>query len=178
MPVSDLSHVPVVMSEVMRLNPGRVYDVGVGFGKYGVLCREVLDATYGRCRPNDWGVVINGVEGFVKYRNPCWELYDDVLHGVDIASIYDTIIGYDLVLFMDVMEHFPKEVGQTILQTLVQNNKQVIVSVPIGDCPQGAVFGNEYEVHRASYQPKDFNMYNGIVLHRGTCFVMSIKGGH
>lgn len=175
MPVSDLSHVPAVMGEVVRLGPRRICDVGVGFGKYGVLCREVLDATYGRCRRNEWHTVIDGIEGFVNYNNPCWGVYDGLdIH--DISCVYQALVNYDLVLFMDVMEHFPKEVGQTILQTLVQNNKQVIVSVPIGDCPQGAVFGNEYEVHRASYQPKDFDMYNGIVLHRGTCFVMSIKG--
>ncbi len=44
MPVSVYNHVPAVLEEVQRLNPHTVMELGVGFGKWGVLVREVLDA--------------------------------------------------------------------------------------------------------------------------------------
>jgi hypothetical protein len=54
MGTSDAANIPFVVSELQRLQPQSILDVGMGFGKWGVLAREYLDVWGGRCRPADW----------------------------------------------------------------------------------------------------------------------------
>lgn len=175
MPVSDPANVSPIMAEIDRLQPAGVCELGIGFGKYGVLAREVLDAKHGRVRHEDWKTPIVGVEGFEGYNNPLWVAYNEV-HIKDIREWYSVVLGWPLVLMVDSLEHIEKLEAYTILGHLVQNNNRVIVSVPIGVCPQGAVFDNELEKHRSSWWPEDFGQYNAKVLHSGVCHVVSIKG--
>lgn len=176
MPVSDVANITPIMTEVARLRPRTVLDLGVGFGKYGVLCREVLDATYGRWRPMEWEARIDGVEGFKAYANPCYGQYNSVGFE-DFSKNLDKYTGYDLVLMLDSLEHLDATTGGIVLQTLVQNNKNVIVSVPLGVCPQEDVFGNAFETHRTTFNgPEDFSMYTYRQIYKGVCLVLSING--
>ena len=77
MPVSDYHAVSDIMGEIQRISPKSVLDLGVGFG-WGVLCREILDARFGRCEKEDWQALIRGVEIWRPYRNPTWCSYDSV----------------------------------------------------------------------------------------------------
>lgn len=181
MPISDYRHIPQVLDEVYRLQPERTIELGIGFGKWGVLLREVLDAMYGHCRTDQWNRMIWGVEGFARYRNPCWDTYT----GVDICDFTsDTsngmtwnLAGWDLVLMMDSLEHLEPEIGAAFLDSLVMCNKQVIISVPNGYMPQDeAVYGNELEKHRTTFHGPEFDRYEHTVLHLGLCRVVSIKG--
>lgn len=175
MPVSEMDNVPAIARFVAQLKPRGIMDLGVGFGKYGAICREVLDAVEGRCNRSLWTCKIAGIEGFEDYRNPLWDVYDKVVVA-NIEKVYETVKGWPLVLLVDVLEHFDAEVGKAILHTLVENNENVIVSVPLGSCPQGAVFDNELERHRTTFERKDLASYNGRVLHEGVCLVLAIKG--
>lgn len=176
MPVSEMSNIAPIMQEVVRLRPKVVVDLGVGGGKYGVLCREALDWVHGRCAPETWQAMIVGMEGFESYRNPAWSCYTNV-EIVDFVAVYEKIQNCDLVMMIDSLEHLDMPTAKTVLETLVKNNKHVIISVPIGECPQGEVFGNTYEKHRSTWSgPRDFLKYNFRVLHEGVCCVVSIKG--
>jgi hypothetical protein len=176
MPVSDVSNIAPILNEVVRINPEGLIELGVGFGKYGALCREVLDAVHGRCRPDQWEHRIFGLEGFMKYNNPVWGAYDQVFQG-DFAQCADGIKGWPLVMMIDSLEHLEKAEAQTLLHQLVENNERVIISVPVGNCPQDGVFGNDYEKHRSTWSgPGEFSAYNYRVLHQGVCCVVSIKG--
>ena len=177
MPVSDYRHIPQVLDEVYILQPQRTIELGIGFGKWGVLLREVLDAMYGRCRPDQWRRLIWGVEGWDKYRNPCWDCYN----GVDVGNFATEhtwkAVGWDLVMMMDSLEHLEPEQGREFLVRLVEDNKHVIVSVPNGFMPQDeAVYGNELEKHRTTFHGSEFDCYDHKVLHLGLCRVVSIKG--
>lgn len=186
MPVSSIDSIPAIINEVYRLQPKTVLELGVGFGKYGVLCREVLDAMHGRCRPDQWEAKIIGWEAHRSYFNPCWYAYDQVIvSAFDADEEYtcgeeslDRMRGHDLVLMIDSLEHLEPGRGTDFLNWLVARNKHVIVSVPVEPCPQGAVFGNEYETHRTHYNGSEFERFNPTILHRGLCQVMSIKGKH
>lgn len=188
MPVSDLGSVFPIMQEVVSLRPKRILDLGIGFGKYGALCRETLEAVHGRCKVADFQVVMNGVEGFLAYKNPLWKLYDNI-YVEDIRDNYtsERYSGYDIVLAVDVIEHIEKKEAFKILSHLVANNKYVIVSVPLGNCPQGTVFGNELETHRTRFDSwADFlQVPDGgvpllpfgtqvISLHKGVCGVVRL----
>lgn len=162
------------MSEVHRLQPERMIELGIGCGKYGALCREMLDGIYGRCRPDQWLRRIDGVEIWEPYRNPMWGCYDEV-RIADFAECPPA--GYDLVLMVDSLEHVVPEVGAQLLAALVERNRHVIVSVPNGPMPQDEpVHGNPHERHLATYYGLEFNRYDPRVLHLGLCRVVSIKG--
>lgn len=173
MPISSWGNIPAVMNEIYRLQPKTVIDLGVGFGKWGTLAREVLDAMHGRCRPDQWKVPIVGVEAWEAYQNPAWEVYDAV--GIyDFAK--DPPRGFDLVLMIDSLEHLEPEAGRAFLAELLEHNKHVIVSVPIEYMPQGAAYGNKFETHRTHHSGAEFDQYQPTVLHRDSVLTVSMKG--
>ena len=53
---------------------------------------------------------------------------------------------YDLIIFGDVIEHMKVEDAQEVLEYARPRCRDMIVSVPFL-LPQGAVYGNPYEVH-------------------------------
>lgn len=168
------------MSEIHRLQPERMIELGVGFGKYGALCREMLDGIYGRCRPDQWQRKIYGVEAFEAYRNPAWNCYDSVTIGdfsaQGLLKGWD-FSGWDLVLMVDSLEHLEPEPGAAFLAQLVEKNRNVIISVPNGPMPQDEpVYGNPYERHLTTYYGREFSKYDPRTLHLGLCRVVSIKG--
>lgn len=175
MPISNWSQIPAIMNEVYRLQPKTVLDLGIGFGKYGALLREVLDGMHGRCRKNQWEAQICGMEAHAGYANPAWGCYTSVTLW-DFTKDYDLITGLDLVLMIDSLEHMEPDAGTLFLDKLVANNKHVIVSVPIEYMPQGAVYGNELEAHRTHHKGDEFDRFSPTVIFAGATRVFSIKG--
>lgn len=172
MPLSDAGNFAPIMHEACRLRPNKVLELGIGFGLYGVGLRQYLDIGQGRYNREDWKIEIVGVEGFQAYKSPLWACYNNVyIHDFSTREYK----GYDLVLMVDSLEHLDKPCGEKLLDGLVHSNKNVIVSVPNGDFPQGAVNGNELERHRARWMYNDFPVYKRC-LHKGTCLIFSIPG--
>lgn len=166
MPTSDLANIAPIMRIVIPLKPLSVLDLGIGAGKYGGLCREYLDVRLGHMKREDWRVRIHGVEGFADYRVPAWDSYDEV-RIEDFTRRYQTYRGYDLVLAIDSVEHVAKDVGIDMIATLTENNRMLIVSVPQGEWPQGAVHGNELERHRATWHAEDLRNLGGRIIQCG-----------
>lgn len=54
---------------------------------------------------------------------------------------------YDLIIFGDVLEHLTVEDAQALLKYSFPRCRDMIVAVPFL-YPQGAIYGNPYEVHR------------------------------
>jgi hypothetical protein len=175
MPVSDFHAVSDIMGEIQRLSPRTVLDIGVGFGKWGVLCREILDARFGRCRRDQWEEVrIVGYEAWGQYENPAWGAYNVV---VRIPYVGQQERGWGVVLMIDVLEHFAPERGRQVLSGLVKQNAHVIVSVPNGPMEQGETFGNPYEAHRWTFNGvEEFKHYKFKLIHQSVCTVVSIEG--
>lgn len=193
MPTSDYHAVSDIMGEIQRLSPRSVLDLGVGFGKYGVLCREILDARFGRCQQEQWQADIVGYEAWTGYRNPVWAAYSRLYDGAygffdeKLAMAAKLLPGlqvvafsyYDLVLMIDSLEHLEPSYGRKFLRSLVQNNRHVIVSVPNGKMEQGEVFGNPHEAHRWTFNgTEEFAEYDFNLIHQSVCTVVSIKGAY
>jgi hypothetical protein len=130
-------------------------DVGVGFGKWGILCREVLDVYQNRVSPQEWSVRIDGIEIHEAYRNPLWELAYDEVRIADAFKLIDSLGVYDLVICCDVIEHFDKQVGHRFLVKLLQHAGVAIITSPRGFAPQGPIYNNEYETHRSGWSASD-----------------------
>lgn len=174
MPISNWNQIPAIMNEVYRLQPKTVLDLGIGFGKYGPLLREVLDGMHGCCRPAQWGKMLVGYEAHEDYENPCWNCYN-VVWPRNFAA-HEIIMGFDVALMVDSLEHLEPERGAAFLEELIQRNKHVIISVPVVHMPQEAVYGNEFERHRTHYSLNSFDQYNPEILFKGETAVFSIKG--
>ena len=60
MPVSIQFQITPCVSRIIGAQPKSVLDVGCGFGKWGYLCREYLDAFHGRFRREDGTAFVIG----------------------------------------------------------------------------------------------------------------------
>ena len=146
MPSSYSHQIPIIVDELVKLQPKRVLDIGVGRGKYGLLARE-----YGNAE------VVDGVEGDESYITPYHEaIYDELFVG-DIRGALDQIPkDYDVVLMIDVIEHMSKEDGHKILQYF---KCPIIVSTPAIDYPQEDP-DHPLENHVSKWTLADFKEYN------------------
>lgn len=155
MPSSRFDLIPFILNRVVMWRPKSILDIGVGFGKYGVLFREYLDI-WDVDKPYDHkGLRLIGVEAFEKYRNPVWDVYDKV-YTEDILTILPELSreSFDLLFMGDVIEHLTKEEGVRILSSL--NYKRLIIVTPRMVSDQKAVYGNPYEIHKSQWSEEDF----------------------
>jgi len=171
MPVSDYHQISDVLHIVEQASPNSVLDVGVGFGKWGLLCREVLEIYKERVQPESWTITIDGIEIHEPYRNPLWTLAYDEIHIGDAFQTLDGLGRYDLILCCDVIEHFDKSVGRQLLSKLLSHSDIAIVTSPRGNAPQGAIYGNEYERHRSQWSGPDFKDFPHIYKEIGFTFM-------
>ena len=62
---------------------------------------------------------------------------------------------YDLVLLIDVLEHFSKEEGVWLLNNLLSNNKGILISTPKKPTAQKDVFENIFETHKSLWKKEE-----------------------
>ncbi len=156
MPVSDYHQISSVLEVVEALNPGSILDIGCGFGKWGVLCREILEVYHGKYESSRWEKKVDGIEIFEPYKNLLWDYaYNRVYQG-NAIKLLDGLEPYDLILCCDVIEHFEKPEGLILLQKMLKRSKAVVLTSPHGYYAQGPLFGNPNEEHKSGWQRKDF----------------------
>ncbi len=132
MPQSNAYNIPWIIQLLSQINPKSILDIGVGNGTYGFLCRQYLEIAKRRLRKDEWEIQINGIEIFPEYRNPIWEyFYNDVTLG-NILDIAQTISSYDVILLLDVIEHFSKSNGRWLVNELLKKTDYLLISTPRG----------------------------------------------
>ena len=84
------------MDIIISLQPFSVLDVGSGFGKYGVLCREYLELWDGR---QEYKFIrrIDGVEAFENYITP---LHKFIYNNIYTENIIDFIISMLTIFYL------------------------------------------------------------------------------
>lgn len=160
MPSSDPRVLEGTCREIIIANPKTVLDIGVGFGKWGMLAREYTDIWNYRFYQNEWETHITGIEIHEPYRNPTWQLYNEVVIG-DADSLLDLFAKegrhFQLTLMIDVLEHFEKEKGLVILKKVMAISDQFLVSY--ANSEQKDVRDNKYEDHVSTWEDGDFRAY-------------------
>src|SRR5215211_2061606 len=134
------------MDLIISVKPFSVLDVGSGFGKYGVLCREYLELWDGR---EEYKFLrrIDGVEVFENYITPLHKYIYNNMYTENIINLVNNLdYSYDLVLLIDVLEHFSKEEGILLLNNLLKKNS-----------PQQDVFGNAFEIHKSLWKKEELS---------------------
>jgi len=135
------------------LAPRRIFDVGVGFGRWGMLAREICDVWYQRVLPCDWRVEVIGVEAFAELVQDYHRSFYNRIEIGDAIDVLDKEPGvFDLVIIGDVLEHFDKPDGHRLLATARRKSAYTVVNVPLGGgWEQGARYGNPFERHRSRW---------------------------
>ena len=162
MPISRPDNIPIVISEVIKLNPKSILDVGIGFGIYGVLFRACTDIRLSELTPSrykKWEVKIDGIEIFESYRNSNYDNYNHIYYGSALTVLGNLIVdelSYDLIYLGDIIEHFDKKSGFYLLRLCKKLGKNIIISTPKYFRPQTDVLGNEHEKHLSLWTKEDF----------------------
>jgi hypothetical protein len=174
MPSSKYEIISKIVHLVNNLKPKSILDIGIGFGKYGMLFREYLDVWETKKAYNNRSVRIDGVEAFESYRNPVWDVYDNIYIGdvTEIAEIKDT--HYDLIFMCDVIEHLDKEKAIKLLHELKYNH--ILIVTPLRVKKQASVYGNQYENHISVWEQSDmplwkYEVIDGIQIFRNFAFI-------
>ncbi len=160
MPSSHLLQINEITQLIFLSKPQSLLDIGVGFGKYGVLAREYLELWDGRGVYGDWTRRIDGIEIYEDYLSPLHEyVYDHIYVGdaLDIVPALD--FNYDLILLIDVLEHFSYEEGTRLLDACRRKGRNFLVSTPKDVGEQQGAFNNPHEAHKSQWQPGDFEQF-------------------
>jgi hypothetical protein len=129
----------MILQTIKRLKPTNVLDVGSGFGKFGLLIRELLlaeAAEAGDLNPEP-KFKINCVEEAGYFINQPWhfDLYDRHYH----ANLFDIppadFARHDLILMIDVVEHAPKDRIINLLRAIqaepqAKGRTKILISTP------------------------------------------------
>jgi len=160
MPSSHLLQINEIVQLIFLSKPESVLDVGVGFGKYGVLAREYLELWDGRGRYNEWKRRIDGIEVFKEYLTPLHDyVYDNIYTGNALDVIPGLDVTYDLILLIDVLEHFTHDEGLKLLEVCQKKSRNFLVSTPKDIGAQEGAFNNPYEAHKFQWQRWHFEEF-------------------
>lgn len=173
MPVSDGVIIPWVINLARLTQPQTVLDVGVGFGKWGMLFREMFDICHERYEKKDWKTRIDGVEVFTPYITSVHNYIYNNLYLEDVRDFVPTI-DYDLVYFGDVLEHLEKKQALELVERF-RKNSHVLISTPNGHFKQEKVFGNPYEEHKCGFFAKDFEKFSPKIYKLEHMMVVAVK---
>lgn len=162
MPTSHLYQLDTIVGLIVETRPANLLDIGVGFGKYGVLAREFLELWQDDKHYHEWQTRIDGIEIHSDYLTPLHEfVYDNVYVGDARTLLPDLDCAYDLILLIDVLEHFEFDEGKELLQRCLERGRNLIVSTPADETEQSTRFENPHEQHRSHWTPRDMKNLPG-----------------
>lgn len=162
MPSSQFGYIKKVLKKVAELPHQSILDIGPGFGKYGVLCREYFDliptwiekklSGFDR---NNWQIRIDCIEPFEPYITPLHKyIYDNIYVG-KAEELLSELDNYDLILMIGVLEHLEKADGLKLLKECSTKAKAIVLVTPDGSSRQKPGWNNPYEEHRATWYMAD-----------------------
>jgi len=129
--LSYTENIPIILKAVAESGAKTILDVGAGMGKYGLLIREQhlsMQAEAGSLYPID-KLFIDACEDtpYFTKRPAVKAIYNKV-----ITESYFGILGkaryYQLVLLIDIIEHYKKESIMVALKLLPRT--QILISTP------------------------------------------------
>jgi len=165
MPFSHSSQLSVIVGYLEATQPKSVLDIGVGMGQYGFLARTNLEhfnlykveADSARRRDkSEWNVIIDGIEAYPGYFTPVHEYsYNEIFEGDALQLLPNLSNNYDMILAIDILEHFEKQDGIRFLELIKsQCIKHALVSTPKNFIAQHVEL-NPFENHRSLWAQQD-----------------------
>ena len=110
-----------------------ILDIGAGCGTYGTLLKGFFE-------------YIDGVEVYEPYIKQ-FEL-DKIYNNVFCMDALDVnVLPYDYIIMGDIIEHMTYFEAKSLTNMIHNHDKKMMVAIPYM-MPQGAVGGNDYEIHK------------------------------
>lgn len=144
MPSSFVDSIPPIMKLLIERDYKRILDVGPGWGKYGLMCREYLNPE-----------LLNAVEVKPGLLPTQKIIYDNVIVSDARHLNKDYWAMYDIALMIDMIEHMTLNQGQELLERILSTGCHVLVSTPKVWEEQHAD-NNPYEEHKSLWTWEDF----------------------
>ncbi len=72
----------------------------------------------------DW---IDGIEAFSEYKKPLHEFVYNQIFYDDVRKVINQLPRYDVILLVDVLEHFTKDEGFSLLRELLARTKKFVL---------------------------------------------------
>ena len=155
MPTSHRFQINEIVEVLIRLQPQSVLDIGVGYGKYGLLAREYLELwgweeNYGKNTHQIDGIEVYEPYILAHHRH----IYDQIFVGNALEVLPKISQKYELILLIDVLEHFSFEDGKKLLELCKSCANYVLISTPRDIGTQGESYGNVYETHHFEWKAR------------------------
>lgn len=135
--ISFSENITQILKEVVIQNPSRILDVGFGFGKYGLLCREAIMSDRAEKKdltPAD-DIYIMGLEMADYFFTLKWATapYNEVKK-IEKDETITTSQKFDLALMIDVTEHHVEEESKRQIKNILEVSDKVLISTPKNTC--------------------------------------------
>jgi 2-polyprenyl-3-methyl-5-hydroxy-6-metoxy-1,4-benzoquinol methylase len=156
------NNVEPILNLIVGRDPKRILDIGSAFGKFSLLIRESIlsvRAERGNLTPTD-DLEIDCVEMAKYFQNLPYHanLYQNHYH-MDARDIdWKTMPKYDLVLLIDVIEHWTKEEGIRVVADIKKHTgARVLISTPRETVMyEEEIYGADCPNHKSQWLPMDF----------------------
>ncbi|MBE2255709.1 MAG: class I SAM-dependent methyltransferase [Ignavibacteria bacterium] len=169
MPTSNWQNISYNIDLIKKINPKSILDVGVGFGRWGILFREFLElwneTDFSKSDSPDWEIKITGIEIFPAYIKPYHHFFYTEIIIKDIKDyLTEANDKFDLINFGDVIEHLTKKDALTIIEKSLNISDYVLINIPIGKNWEQSSNINPYEEHKSIWQISDFKNYPNKII--------------
>lgn len=129
-----------VIKQCLKFKGGRSRpDKSIGFMlPYLKQCKEILDVGCGRgslgwiLKTESPGIVVHGIDIHRPYIGDTVQQYYDSITIGDYTERYQQMAA-ECIVFMDVLEHFPRDKAGEILEWLKGNACKIIISIPVAE---------------------------------------------
>ena len=160
METSNWQNIPFCVEALMKITPHRVLDIGVGYGRWGMVGREFCDVWSGHFSRSEWKVRIEGVEAHTPFIDLYHKYFYDKIHTGDFRKVVSQLKARWNVIFGDVLEHFEKQEGLSLLRWSLNQSDYVLVNVPLGEYwSQDSTFSSKFERHLSVGNAEEFHLF-------------------
>ena len=153
MGTSYYENISSLLEIICIINPSSILDIGCGQGNYGFLSKNFLQSLH----------TLDGIDIWRPYTEKLEIFYTKIYTG-NIKEILSTCGKYDLVLLIDVLEHFNEKDGKNILYEAMKHGINVLISVPKDNGNQKDLDGNPYQEHIYQWKKNDFKLPKSYII--------------
>ncbi|MEL4071735.1 hypothetical protein WKW50_16445 [Ochrobactrum sp. GPK 3] len=142
MPTSHSEHKQWALEKYLQIKPALTVDIGPGNGTYSDLMRPHFRGAW------------KAIEAWAPYipQYNLWQKYDHVIvSDIRHCDLFSVHHGPDLVVIGDCLEHISRPEALFVIKRLKAWADHLIISIPVGDYPQGVIEGNWFEAHQDTW---------------------------